>query len=369
MAIYLSLMLISPLALVLFRKNEKRERIALLATCIVVFLLLALRSKESGVDLDAYASMYERLKGVSFLEILKDFSFLKGELIHVEWGYTLFTWIFANSGMGYQMLLAAQSAFCVFSLYHFLDKYSVKPSLSIVIVVALGLIDYTYCIVRQSMSFAILLFALDAIGNEKLGKRRYLLFVLYVVLATLFHKSALLFLVVLPLSFIPITWYTSLGWIGLSALILPAFPLLYKPVIEKLMIKLQGSGYLYQGFEFGELIIVLLAVALFISFFYVRKEKISEFDKAAYWSFMVCVPLEFATMFLPIFGRLLTLTFLPFASVAITNSFIRKGEKEDKVTIVFEILIYLAMFAYYAFCLYFDKRLLGLVPYKMFFMA
>lgn len=363
MFLYLSLLLISPISLILFRKSEKKEKIALSATCVAVFLLLALRSKDSGCDLTAYASMYETLKDVSFVEVLKSFVFFgKSPLVGVEWGYTLFTWFFSKIGLGFQLLLVVQSAFCVFSIWHFIDKYSVKPSLSIVIIIAFGIVDYSYCILRQAMAFAIILFAV-----EFLEKKKYHFFILLFLVAILFHKSVVLFGVLLPLSFVPINWYTSIGWIVLSTLILPLFPFFNELFIEKFMLKF-GRSYISTGFEFGELIIVILAIALFVTFFYTRKETITNLDKLVFWSFMVCVPLEFLAMYMPILGRLLTLCFMPFASVAITNSFISEERGEDKLTCTFEVLIYLAVFAYYAYCLYFDSRLLEIVPYKLFFM-
>lgn len=364
MFLYLSLLLIAPISLVVFRNNEKKEKIALLLTCIAVFLLLALRSKDSGCDLNAYAYIYERLKDVSFFEVVKGFVFFgKSTLVDVEWGYTLFTWVFSRIGLGFQLLLVVQSAFCVFSIWHFIGEYSAKPSLSIVIIIAFGVIDYSYCILRQAMAFSVILFAVEC-----LSKKRYICFVVLLMIAVLFHKSTALFIIVLPLSFVPINWYTSMVWIALSALILPLFPLLNRLFIERFMMKF-GRSYLSQGFEFGELIIVILAIALFITFFYCKKkEDVTSFDKSVFWSFMICVPLEFTAMYMPIIGRLLTLCFMPFASVAITNSFIDERNEKDKLTCVLEILIYLVVFAYYAYCLYYDKRLLGIVPYRMFFM-
>lgn len=363
MFLYLSLLLISPISLILFRKNEKKERIALSATCVAVFLLLALRSKDSGCDLTAYASMYETLKDVSFVEVLKSFVFFgKSPLVGVEWGYTLFTWCFSKIGLGFQLLLVVQSAFCVFSIWYFIDKYSTKPSLSIVIIIAFGIVDYSYCILRQAMAFAIILFAV-----EFLEKKKYHLFLLLFLVAILFHKSVALFGIILPLSFVPINWYTSIGWIVLSSLILPLFPLFNRLFIEKFMMKF-GRSYVSVGFEFGELIVIILAIALFITFFYNRKKTTTSLDRLAFWSFMICVPLEFAAMYIPILARLLTLCFMPFSAVAITNSFITENEEKDKVTRILEVLIYLTVFAYYAYCLYFDSRLLEIVPYKLFFM-
>ena len=364
MFVYLSLVLISPLVYVIFRKKEYAEKLALAVTCIVVFLMLALRSKNSGVDLLAYDSMYEIMKQYSFADVIKDFKFLsKNTLVNVEWGYCLFTWVFSKSGLPFQALLIVQSAFCVFSIYHFISKHSVKPSLSIVIMIGFGLIDYVYCILRQAISLAILLFCADFAEKKKLP-----VCVLLIFLATLFHESSIAFIAVIPLCFLPINWWTALIFMGLSLLLIPGFNLLNEPVFTKIMEALSKGGYLSEGFEFGELIIVLLAVALFTTFFFVKKEEISMADRLIYWAFMLTLPFQSLAMYMPIFGRLLTLTLLPFSSVAITNSFLSKDKEPTKVEIALEIAIFVAVVAYYGYCVIFNIRALDLVPYKLFFM-
>lgn len=362
--IYFSMIFIAPIVLVIFRKKEYAEKLALLVTCICVFILLALRNKATGVDLEAYYSMYENMKGYSFIEVLKDFTFLrKGHLIGVEWGYTLFTWIFARSGLGFQALLVVQSFFCVFSIYHFISKNSFKPSLSIVLIIAFGLIDYTYCILRQAISFAILLFSVDFIE-----KKKYPMCVLLVLLATLFHQTALSFIVALPLCFLPINWWTSLIFIALSSLILPLFPVLNNVVVRVMKGFYHSTGYLSSGFEFGEMIFILLLVALFMTFFYVKKENLSIKDRFIYWATMITIPLEFLTMYMPIFARLLALTFLPFSGVGITNAFLEKGKERDKKGKILTAVIFVIAFIYYGWTLFLNKRSLDLIPYKTFFM-
>lgn len=362
--IYFSLLFISPIVLLLFRKKENPEKLALLITCIFVFLLLALRSKNTGVDLIPYYNMYEAVKEFSFHDVLKDFSFIhKNSILASEWGYTLFTWIFAKNGLSYQAFLVIQSAFCVFSLYHFISVHSRKPSLSIVLVIAFGLIDYYYCIVRQAIAFAILLYCVDFIE-----KKNYPVCVLLVLVATLFHRTSLIFIVTIPLCFLPISWWSSLVFIGLSALILPLFPVLNNLVVKVMKGVYDSTSYLSTGFEFGELIFVLLAIGLFMTFFYAKKKEVFLKDRFIYWAFMVTIPLQCLSMYMPIFGRLVTLTFLPFSCVGITNAFLDKETEPCNLEKGLMLAIFVVACSYYAFCLYFDKRGLQLIPYGLFFM-
>lgn len=365
MMIYFSLLLVPPVMLLLFNKKEKKEEIALAVTCVYAFLILAFRSRFSGVDMAAFARSYDTLNNYTFIEVLKDCRFpKKGKLIPFEWGYTLICWAMCKCGLDYQVFLVLQSAFCIYSLYHFINKYSEKPSLSIVIAFGLGIFDYFYCIIRQAIAFAILLYTVDFIKNKK-----YYIAILLVLVATLFHQSALIFFIALPFCFLPINWATSLVFIALSILIVPLFPTVIDKIIMIFSSKFYNSGYRSGTFEFGELAFVILAMDLFMTFFYTKKkEELKASDRFIYWTAMLTLPIQFISMYFGMLARVGTLTFMPFNSVAITNAFLKKGEKEDKIKIFLEIAIYCAMCAYYIFCLYYDKRGLWLIPYKTFFM-
>ena len=100
--------------------------------------------------------------------------------------------------------------------------------------------------------------------------------------------------------------------------------------------------------------------------FYDKDKVLKERDTAAFWAFMIALPVQATACYMQILGRVSTLTFLPFASIAIPN--LLETNDNKKLVRIFEVLIYLAALAYYAFCLFYDKRILEIVPYKMFFM-
>ena len=100
--------------------------------------------------------------------------------------------------------------------------------------------------------------------------------------------------------------------------------------------------------------------------FYDKTKVLPVRDTAAFWAFMISLPFQATACYLPILGRVSTLTFLPFAGIAIPN--ILETNDNKMLVRIFEVLIYFAAVAYYAFCLYYDKRILEIVPYKMFFM-
>ena len=344
-----------------FLKNEYRDRIILITVCSLMFLMLALRKPFS--DVTVYRDIYESLKSVSFSEMMKDFHFIKvSTFTGVEWGYSFICWLFAGIGIPFQIFLALESAFCVFCIYHFVDKNSVCFPLSIALIIGFGLFDYLFIIIRQTLAFGFLLLAF-----EQMKKRNIPLFLVFVAVATLMHRTAILFVVVFPLSYLRVTKISVAIFSCVSFLIIPLYPVLDKLVLRKAFEVFFKDGYLGEPvFEFKKLILIIVVIIAFLMFFSKPKEDQDEKDQSVFWAFMLSLPIQVVACYVPILGRVSTLMYLPFAAVAIPNYLETNDNK--KLVRVFEILIFLAAVAYYAFCLLYDRRELELIPYNLFFM-
>ncbi len=362
MVIYISFLLIPVILMFVMRKRENRDRITLIVSFCILFIVLSIRSRYTGVDLLAYESMYETLKGVSFKSLIQDFRFLrKGFIAGTEWGYELFTWIFSTLHLDFQWLLVAHAAICLGSAYYMIRKNSSNPVLSFALLVGFGFFDYTYCILRQALSLAVLIYAAEAMKN-----RKPLPFILFVYLASLFHTTALLFVLAYPLSYIPINRKTIAGFCILSALIVVVFPFVIRPLLER-FVAFTGSGwsYLDYTFEFKEMPILIVLIAGFLAVFMNQNTSFDDREKTFFWTFMLTLPIEALSMYMPIFSRFSTMTLFPFASVAIPN--LLETNENKKLVYAFEILIYIAAVAYYAVCLHFDLRELCITPYATIF--
>ena len=358
MAIYVSMLILPAALMAIMKERENRDRITLLVSFCALFIVLSIRSKYTGVDLVSYESSYEAMKDIPFSSLIHDFRFLRrGYIVGLEWGYELFTWIFAALNVDFQWLLVAHAAICLGSAYFMIRRNSSNLVLSFVLLVSFGFFDYTYCILRQSLSLAVLMYAAEAMKN-----RKPLLFILLVYAASLFHTTALLFVLAYPLSYIPINRKAVALFCTLSALIVVAFPFVVKPLLERFVgFTGSGSSYLNYNFEFKEMPIVVLLIAGFLMVFMNQDTTFENTDKTFFWTFMFMLPIEAISMYMPIFSRFSTLTLFPFASVAIPN--LLETNENKKLVEVFEALIYVMAIAYYALCLHLDLRELCLTPY------
>ena len=361
MLLYLSMVLIVPVLYGVFHKNNNRDKIILVTVCSMMLILLALRKPFS--DVTAYWEIYNSLKGVSFSEIIRDFHIIStSHIVYGEWGYSFICWIFVNLGIPFQLFLFFESAFCVICIYSFICKNSVYFPLSIALIVGFGIFDYMFVIIRQTMALGFLF-----LSFEFIKKRNLPAFLALVLAATMMHRTSLLFLVVYPLSYLPVTRINVAIFSFLSLLIIPLYPVAERLFLRKIMQMFMKEGYMEAlPFEFGELIILILIIATFLMFFYDKDKVLKERDKAAFWAFMISLPVQATACYMQILGRVSTLTFLPFASIAIPN--LLETNDNKKLVKIFEIHIYLAVLAYYAFCLFYDKRFLEIIPYKTFFM-
>ena len=364
MLVYLApLLAICPLY-ILLRNKKNGEHIILGIVSGYVFILLALRSINSGVDLDAYQNIFNFVSSLSFKELLSGFS-----LVHsipgssVEWGYSVVNWLFAKTGLGFRIFLIFQSLFCVGTACYFIGKNSVRPALSIALLIGFGFVDYTFCIVRQAMSLAFLMFAVDFLERKQIIPT-----LIFALLAIMMHRTAAIFLAAIPLSFIPVNRKTVLVYCLASLLIIPVFPIVYNKIVEPLFQVFNRTLYITEyGFELKEMLVAVFTIAIFLIFFADSDTIQSGKNSAIFWTFMLTLPLEAISVYTPILSRVTTLTILPFASVLIPNYV--ETNKNKKLVFTIEILIYVGVIGYYVLCLRYDKRMLNIIPYRFFFLG
>ena len=179
----------------LFWKSANTDRIAdrkhnlFLAVSIGYFAILAMfRSQSVGSDTTRYCSDFLRLASQSRLE---DALALTGR----ERGFVILNYAISRLSKSPQLLLIVCAGFVFYSTYRLFRKYSRLPWLSTFLFFTLMIFDFFLSGLRQSIAIAILFFAYDALIQKKVV-RYYVL----VLLASLFHTTALAFLVVYPLA-------------------------------------------------------------------------------------------------------------------------------------------------------------------------
>lgn len=184
MAIYYSLItliLIISIVLLGTRNNNLKTKIIITVSSIGMILIQGLRHPSIGTDIQSY------LVG---LRLSKDMKFFSGDtLYNYEIGYSVFSQILAKIGFGEREFLFIVATIIIIPIMFTIGKRSKIPTLSIIMYMCLGFFLFTFSGIRQSIAFSITFFSYNYIENRNFKK-----FIISVILAVLFHKTAIIFI-------------------------------------------------------------------------------------------------------------------------------------------------------------------------------
>jgi len=176
------------LAVLMFINGEtKFKRKAYLAIVfILLFFISAFRSINIGNDTATYVKMFDIFGSANNIFDLDT---------RIEIGYIIFNKILYHMTSNPLILFIVTSAFILGSYLKFIYKNSNMIWLSVLLLINLRLFYFTLSGIRQSIAIAIVL-----LGYEYIKSRKLIKFIIVILIASLFHYSAIVFLIVYPIS-------------------------------------------------------------------------------------------------------------------------------------------------------------------------
>lgn len=170
----------------LFTRRERSRRTCLLISCIWMILVIGLRAYTIGTDTYTYYITYKS----SYYQSLENYFTAKG-LVNILYDYV--RRMFLMFSFPFQNMLIFEGIVIMIPIYIFATRYSAIPWLSVLIYIGMGYFNQSMNISRQYISIGIVLIAILFAFNSRVKQ-----FVLLVLLASLFHISALMVLVLYP---------------------------------------------------------------------------------------------------------------------------------------------------------------------------
>ncbi|MFW6015821.1 MAG: EpsG family protein [bacterium] len=167
--------------------KKKKKKYYCISIGSLLFIIMALRNPYIGnVDMAvSYIPAFNRIIDMSISQVIsrhqKDTSF---------W---LVTKIITYISHDLQVWLALLSFPLIFFVSRLIYKYSKIPWLSYLLFLALGYYTTNFYLLRHAMAFSILIYSYDFLKGKNLKK-----FILLVFVASLFHQTALIFIVAYP---------------------------------------------------------------------------------------------------------------------------------------------------------------------------
>ena len=167
----------------IFSFKKEREFLFLIIAASSLIIIMSLRDISVGIDLKNY-----------FYEFQNSLYFWNNKIRGHEIGYTLINLLFKQLNLSFQAFLTFVSIFIVSTIALIYRLYSKNIFLSFYLYVSIGLFQLSMSGLRQIMAISITIIAFIM-----LLRRKRILFVMLIVLATYFHMSAIIFLPVLLL--------------------------------------------------------------------------------------------------------------------------------------------------------------------------
>ncbi len=336
----LSPLLIGYVSSLLFR-GKKRAFIVMYG--IITFLFFALRTRYLGSgDANFYYTLWEKLSSVPFsiANLRSVFS------VDMEKGFLLTAWILSQIFKNGQFVFVFAASVFSYCLCRFFSDNCDDCVLSALMIGSIGLVGFFLQGLRQSLAISICLLSV------KYCKKRNLFWFLFVVgIASLFHASALVFVVVY------FTYGIRLNW---KSIALVCVLVLIGPVLLN-QITLLANFFMNESYfggsteqTTGGVVTLMLFLSLLLYCLVIRNEKntcedseISYCDYShAFFMFLLCV--SFFSMrffYIPVFERA-SYYFLPFAPVAICATYPRYTQKSKPIVQIVFCLVFIILAIY-----------------------
>ena len=178
-------------------KSKKTKTFIFLLLFLGVFIIVAFRSPSMGRDLgigssEGYLARFKYISKTGFVDLIKGHS-TTYQTKSYDIGYVLFNKLISYVSNDYQWLIVCAAFLSLFPVYYVFNKESSSICFSIVIYLGLTCFLATFSALRQACAISICFLSYTFIKE-----RRFFPFLFIVLLASLFHSSALICLLIYP---------------------------------------------------------------------------------------------------------------------------------------------------------------------------
>lgn len=185
--IFLPVLLIQP------RHRARFRKVYVILICAALFAVSACRDIAVGVDTRQFCDAYRRI-GVEGLSAFK--------IERYEPLFTLLCLGLNQISSNYQLLIVVASAICLMPIVRMIYKTAVDIPMAFFLYLTMNLYFSSMNTMRQAMAIGVIALAIPGFIQE----RKKIPFVVSVLVAFLFHRSALVALLLIPLSEI---WFSK----------------------------------------------------------------------------------------------------------------------------------------------------------------
>lgn len=176
----------------LFCEQVKTNNIKpfLIISGLILFLYASLRAHNLQPDIPIYVNYFNKYATYDYQEITMIFSgTAKDPTFHFV------GWLFSKVFINVQWWLAFIAGISLAVFCYLFYKESKNPILSVIGLISLGYFEFTLSGLRQAVALSFTMLSFFSIKNKRPIK-----FIILVLLASLFHRTALIFLITYPIA-------------------------------------------------------------------------------------------------------------------------------------------------------------------------
>lgn len=323
------------LVLSVISSKNKRKRFFLIIVSLQLILLFVMRDIDVGVDLVRYERVYVDISRSSILDILGNQEYYTSILFY------LIVYILTRINISYHAFLGIVGIISVLPYTYLINKYSNHAYLSIIIHLSMGIYSFQFSGLKQSVAMSLVVLAFIA-SIERKKKNFYI----YIILAMLFHVTA-----VICLPFYALYKLKYRKWMvgPLFSCLIVVY--LFKNRIGYLLTSLFSEGeYIGKYDSSGSIgtVSVLLLILLIIILIFANID-ITDNDKKISYFFkllIISICIQFMSAYAYSFTRLnfYYLQFLPIIISNIIDLPLKSRFRNDKIKIIFSLLSYCILF-------------------------
>ena len=343
-------------------ENGKKNKIIISIFFSFLFIMLCLRSKKIGTDTHVYIETFERVGKTQWRDIFigKD---------RMEIGYLFLNKIiYLLFGGNKQCFLLIMALICVTPIAVLFYKNSENACLTIAIFLILPNFAMLFSGIRQAIAISI-----GCISYGCLKKKRFILFVVTVFIACLFHKSAIILLILYPIYYAKITK----EWLFFIVPLFFCTLVFNKQIISFLMMFFTEYGNDYssimidknQNNNLGSILSILL-LSIFALYSYMLSDN-RKMDLETVGLRNILMIAIFIQLFDPI-NYLISrfnfyfFIFIPLLIPKISN---RVGDENNFIAELSNVLMMMAFIAYFFYGAFWGGDSLNIFPYETYFHA
>ena len=341
----------------LFAIGSQRKKY-ILACFLLLFLMAALRGVTNGGDLKRYIPEFHTLASSSFEDIWK--------YGNHELGYMIYIKLLSMVSDSDRCFIVGTSFISLIGPFYLFYRYSKYPDISILLYYAMGYYTNTFNNVRQSIAISIFFLIIPFLIDRKLWK-----YLIGVIIATLFHNSAIIMLFVYPLVKKPleskkifiyacagIGFVLSMGYFFLSYIVQNYFS---RWDAEDFSEDAEGTGYVL--FYFYAIVFLL-----FYAYYILQKHRMNAEQLRMVSFFVVFQMFAMIIQFsAPIFHSMVRMTlyfFIPVVTIGVpyVSSMMEKENKRFLYSLIFSFAIFM-MIQVYSRAPGYNTNSQGVIPY------